>query len=667
MFYLIPLLLLQDTLPLAKRRDTLETVVVRATRAGSAPPTSQTTLDRATIERSYAGQDAPLALQGLTGVTVTSDAGGFSGYSAIRLRGIDQTRLTISLDGVPLNDPEDQVLYFSNVPDFMNSIESVRIQRGVGSSGFGTASYAGSLNFESIPIAATRPFGELQLTSGSWGTKRVSAEGATGFRRGFAAYGRLSGQETDGYREHSGNRARSGFLSAGWFGTRDALKFTGFAGRSRTQLAYYAPSEAELAVNPRVNPMSPDEKDDFHQEMASVQYTRELARSATVTTTAYRNSAAGNYDVVVGSDLWNFNLGHVWYGLLSTVAWKTREVAFSAGVHASRYQRDHFLFVRPDLVRRAYDNTGFKQDQSAFLKATWTRGAWDWHGDLQIRRAAFRYRPTPGSTFGEPMIDWVFVSPKLGVTWRARPDLSVYASMGRTGREPTRSDLFAGADDLDAGAATELLPLDQVRPESVTDIEAGLRWAPGAFALNANLFVMRFRNEIAPIGAISITGSQLRRNVDRSSRVGLELEGEWRLRPALTITGNAMWMRARIAAYTDAATGVTYRHVPPLLSPAVLANLHGVWRVRDRIAVTARVRHSGRAFLANDGNPALTAPAFTLFEGGGSVALGRYSIRVQAENLFNGRAYASGYTDGSTRYFFPVAPRTIVGSLVLTF
>lgn len=666
MFYLIPLLLLQDTLP-PTRRDTLETIVVRATRAGGAPPTSQTTLNRATLERTNAGQDAPILLQGITGATVSSDAGGFSGYSAIRLRGIDQTRLTISLDGVPLNDPEDQVLYFSNLPDFMNSIQSVRIQRGVGSSGFGTASYAGSLNFESIPVAATEPFGEFQLTAGSWGTKRVSVEGATGLRSGFAAYGRVSGQETDGYREHSGNRARSAFMSAGWFGARDAVKFTGFAGRSRTQLAYYAPSEAQLAVNPRVNVMAPEERDDFHQEMASIQYTRELARNATVTTTGYRNSAAGNYDVFVGSDLWNFNLGHVWYGLLSAVAWNTRRVALSAGVHASSYHRDHFLFVRPDLANRVYSNTGFKQEQSAFVKATWTRGAWDWHGDLALRRAAFQYRPTPGSTFGEPKAAWVFLSPKLGVTWRARSDLTAYASIGRTGREPTRSDLFAGADDLDAGAAAELLPLDQVRPESVVDFEAGVRWARGTVALNANLFAMRFRNEIAPIGAISITGSQLRRNVARSSRTGLELEAEWRARPSLTFTGNAMMMRARIGEYTDLAGGTTYQDVTPLLSPAVIVNGQAAWQAGARVGVTFGVRHVGRSFLANDGNEALTTPAHTLVDGGASFMIGRFSWRLQGQNLLNGLAYASGYTDGVTRYLFPIARRTVIGSLVRTF
>lgn len=647
--------------------DTLEQVVIRATRTGSATPTSQTTLKRETIERTYVGQDAPLALLGVTGITAASDAGAFSGYSSIRLRGVDQTRLAISMDGVPLNDPEDQVLYFSNVPDFMNSMESVKVQRGVGSSAFGTASFAGSLNFESIGIASSPRFGEVQLTSGSWGTRRASVEGATGLVNGFAAYARASGQETDGYRDHSGNDARSGFLSAGWFGERDAIKFTGFAGRSKMQLAYYAASEGQIAADPRTNPMSPDERDDFHQEMASVQHTRVLAPGATLTTTGYRNSAGGDYDVYVGPDLWNFNLNHVWYGLLSTLAWERGDVALAAGAHASTYSRDHYLFVRPDMNARAYDNTGFKQEQSAFVKATWTRGSLDWHGDLQLRRAAFRYRPTPGTSFGEPEIDWVFVNPKVGLTWRARPAVTVYASIGRSGREPTRSDLFAGADDMDDAAAAELLPLDQVRPESLTDIEIGARVTRGTFALGINAFSMRFRDEIAPIGAQSITGSQLRRNVGRSARTGLEVESTWQAHESMALTANAMWMRARIDEYTDAASGVLYRDVPPLLTPTVIANAQAAWRPVTRTEFTVSARHVGRSFLANDGNAALTTPAFTLADLGGAFAFGPHTLRLQVQNLFDGEAFASGYTDGTARYFFPVAARTVMATIVLRF
>ncbi len=652
-------------------RDTLETFVVRAVRAGGAAPTAQTLLDRRTIERSYVGQDAPLALLGAPGITAASDAGSFSGYSSIRLRGVDQTRLSISVDGVPLNDPEDQVLYFSNVPDFMNSMHSVRVQRGVGSSAFGTAAFAGSLDFESLPLLSTPAFRELQVTGGSWGTRRSSVEAATGpvGRDGrVAAYARLSAQDTDGYREHSGNRAASGFLSLGWFGDRDALKLTGLAGRSRMQLAYYAPSEAELAANPRANPMGEDERDNFRQEMLSLQYTRVLRPGVTLTTTGYRNSAGGWYDVNVGEPtLWRFNLDHVWYGALSTLHWQGERASVTTGAHVSDYARDHFLYVAPDFSARVYDNTGHKQEQSAFVKGSVTRGSVDWHADLQLRRAAFRYAPSAGTSFAAPRVDWLFLNPKLGVTWRARPGVEVFASLGQASREPTRSDMFAGADDLDDAAAAELLPLTRVKPERLTDLEVGARVKHGAVQASVNAFAMQFRNEIAPIGQIAVTGSQIRRNVDRSSRLGLEAELAWQASDVLLLSGNAMFMRARIVEYTDEATAVTYRDVPPLLTPAVLANAQVAWTPLPALELSLSARHVGESQLANDGNAALVTPAFTLADLGGAYTFRAATLRVQVQNLTDAVAYASGYTDGTARYLFPVATRSVLATLSLRF
>lgn len=648
-------------------RDTLESVVVRATRAGGAPPTSSTTLDRASIERTNLGQDAPLALLGLPSLTAASDAGAFSGYSSLRLRGVDQTRLAISLDGIPLNDPEDQVLYFSNVPDLMNSMQSVRVGRGVGSSAFGTTGFAGSLSFESLPLMTTPRFAEGQLTGGSWGTQRVSVEGATGLVGNVAAYGRVSAQSTDGYRAHSGNEAESGFFSAGWFGANNALKATGFAGRSRTQLAYYAPSEAELAADPRANPMSPRERDDFHQEMVSLQYTRVVGPGATWTTTGYRNSAGGWFDLDISGDLWNFNLDHVWTGVLSTFEWSASDLAIATGAHLSRYARDHFLFVKPDLATEIYHNTGHKSEQSAFVKATWTRGAVDWHADLQLRRSAFRYEPSAGTSFGTPEIDWLFFNPKVGLTWRARPALEFFASLGQSTREPTRSDLFGGADDLDDAAAAEVLPLDRVRPERLVDLELGARFTQGALTSSVNVFGMRFRDEIAPIGAISITGGQLRRNVDRSLRAGVEIESAWRARPALLLSGNLTLMHARIAEFVDEPSATTFRNVAPLLSPAILANGQIAWSPMKSGEIALMIRHVGASQLANDGNPSLVAPAHSLVDLAASQRVGRNTIKLQVQNLFDATAYASGYTDGTTRYFFPVATRTLLATVSVTF
>ena len=302
-----------------KSRDTLETVVVKAVRATLATPAAQSTITRDDIAKTFTGQDAPNFLNTMPSMTSYSDAGGYSGYSYLRLRGIDQTRINITLDGVPLNDPEDQVLYFSNVPDFLNSIQSVQVQRGVGSSTFGTASYAGSMNFQSVPLATTPRGGDVELTGGSFNTMNASAQYATGVSDdGWAGYARVSKLHTDGYREHSGNDSQSAFASGGWFGVRDAVKFTGFDGVSGTREAYVAASEADLAVDRRVNPLSDAEGDRFHQEMASLPYSHAFLNGATLTATAYRNSAAGAFDVMYDpTEIHNFYLAHVWYGVLS--------------------------------------------------------------------------------------------------------------------------------------------------------------------------------------------------------------------------------------------------------------------------------------------------------------------------------------------------------------
>ena len=649
------------------RRDTLDAVVVRATRVGAAPPTSQTLIDRATIQRTYVGQDAPLALLGATGVTAASDAGAFSGYSSLRLRGIDQTRLAISVDGVPLNDPEDQLLYFSNVPDFMHSMGSVRVQRGVGGSGFGPAGFAGALSFESLPLATTAAFREAEVTAGSWGTRRVSAAAASGVRGSFAAYGRATAQTTDGYRINSGNDARSAFGSAAWFGDRDVVKVTGFAGRSQMQLAYYAASEADLAVDPRTNPMSPDERDDFSQSMLSLQHTRSLGRAAAITTTLYRNAAGGTYDVAVGDDLWNFGLDHTWVGLLSTATWTAGAIDWSVGGHVSDYAREHSLRIRPVLAADVYANTGHKGEQSAFAKAVGRHGALEWVADLQLRQASFRYEPSAGVEIGSPEVTWRFANPKLGVTWQAGAGRTLHASVGRASREPTRVDLFAGADDLDAATAAEVLPLTRVRPEQVTDVEVGVRQAGARGTVAVNLFSMRFRDEIAAIGALAITGSPLRRNVPRSTRAGMELEGSWTPAPTWRVDGNLVWMRARIAEYVDETAGVTYRDVPPLLTPAVTANLQTTWSGPRGRFVTLGARYVGRSFLANDGNAALSIPAFTVLDGGITIPVGRQQLRLQGQNLLSATAYAAGYHDGTTRYLFPVAPATFLATWQVTF
>ena len=649
------------------RRDTLEAVVVQAVRATLAAPAAQHNVTRGEIARSFRGQDAPLYLTATPSMTSYSEAGGFSGYSYLRLRGIDQTRLNISLDGVPLNDPEDQVLYFSNVPDFLRSVESVQIQRGVGASGIGTAAYAGSLNFQSVPIATTSRGGDLELTAGSFGTGRASAEYATGILGGgWAGYARVSAQHTDGYRRHSGNDSRSAFSSFGWFGDRDALKFTGFVGLSGTRLAYLAAPEGDLTSDRRENPLTTAEGDRFHQEMASLQWTHAIGGRSRLSLTAYRNSAAGAFDVLVSPqplEIDNFFLGHTWYGVLSALSVREGDWSLDAGAHASDYHREHAMAVRPALDVRAYSNVGYKQEQSAFAKAAYDVGPWRLSADVQLRRASFRYQPSANAGVAGASVDWSFVNPKAGLTWypaqRSGP-WTVYASYGQNSREPARNDLFAGADDVNQSNAADVLPLSRVRPERVRDLETGVTWSGEGLSATVNAFDMEFRDEIAAIGALSLTGNPLRQNVDRSYRRGLEFDGAWRVNDRVTASGNLTVMKARIAVYQDQSTGNRYLDVDPLLTPPTMANASVDIVLSRSLTFLVSARYVDRSYLANDADASTTLAPATLADAALAWRFGTLQLRLQVYNLLDANAYASGYSAGGARYLYPVAARNFL-------
>ena len=316
----------------------------------------------------------------------------------MRMRGIDQTRINITLDGIPLNEPEDEGLYFSDFPDFANSISSVQVQRGVGSSTHGVASYAGSVNFESVPVAGVAPGGEVQLTKGAYNTSRFSAVAQSGLTEsGFAGYVRGSGQHTDGYRFNSGSHSQGGFASGGWFGARDVVKATLLAGLAANDQAYLASPLSVLRANPRDNPFgnSPSDEvtDRFHEDLASIAWTHALSPTMSVATTAYGFDAGGWYDVPGENgltDASNYNLHSRWGGVISALDWTGDAATASLGIHASRYSREHWLYARPDLATRLYDNTGYKGEQSAFAKGSVTRGTHD-----VVRRRAGAPGPIP--------------------------------------------------------------------------------------------------------------------------------------------------------------------------------------------------------------------------------------------------------------------------------
>jgi iron complex outermembrane receptor protein len=640
----------------------LEGLTITAVRAGGEAPIAQTTLDRAELERDYTGQDLPLTLRQAPSVTAYSESGSLLNYSYFRMRGIDQSRINISFDGVPLNEPEDQQIYFSDFPDLTSSVHSVQLQRGVGTSSYGQAAYGGSVNFESLPLAGSARRMTLHAGGGSFGTARATVQGQSGqLANRLALHGRFSGMRSDGYREGATSAANSAFFSAGYFGDRNLVKFTAATGLERNGQTYQPVPDSALRVNPRANPLA-GVGDHYRESFATMNYTRLLSPSASAGVTAYGFHTTGFYDYPSGAagPALRFRSASRWAGLIAAAHATAGRVSIDGGAHGMTYSKDHEFDDRPDLQYPGYSNTGYKTEASAFGKVSLTSGAATFFGDLQVRMASFRYRPTDGYGLSEASETWTFVNPKVGLTVRAAPRLTLFTAWGTTGREPTRADLFAGADDVTPDDAPALLPLTRVRPEHVNDFEAGAMLVLDRLALTMNVYDMRFRDEIARTGATTPLGYDIRANVGRSYRRGVEMEGAWTPVPSVEIAGAVATSRNRIRSYRDEAAGVTYRDVPPILTPGLLASHRITWRAAPWLVIGGDGRYQGRTFLAPTGNVAQTTPPFYVLDGTLTLSLGQRTLLVQGRNLLGRRAFPSGdvTADGVARFFI-LAPRSV--------
>ena len=622
-----------------------ESVTVVGIRAGQDVPVTTRNIGREELAALSHGQDVPALLQHTPSMSWYSDAGTGSNYSYFSLRGIQQTRINMTFDGAPLNDPAEHALYFNNFHDFTSAVDSIQIQRGVGTSSVGTPAYGGSVNFASPP-PAPRPGGQARIVFGSYDTARASIGYESGiFDNGLFVSGRISYANTAGYRERSGGEHDTVFLNAGWQGDRSQLKLVSFSGRERSELAYLAVEPEVLAENRRFNPLTEEDRDAFGQRFAQLQYTSEVGDASLLTASAYYNGADGWFqlwdDPVAQQDLLRFGIDQGFYGGMATIGTTTGRLSVTAGLHANDFSGDHFL--DSEASGRLYRNTGHKQTVNAFGKVEYDLRDTLLFGDLQLRWAEFTYE----GDVDLGSVDWTFLDPKVGVRRFLSPGLSLYASVGRAGREPARLDLLLGEDN-----ATVPHDLEAVRPESVIDVEAGVNYNSPRVALQANAYFMEFRNEIALTGELSDIGLPLRQNVDRSYRRGVEVDVRWMPRPRWSVLHSLNLSHNRIQEWTQfydvyddqgawtASEPITYRDVPHLLTPSVLLNLGVEYAVRET-NLTLMSRHVSHAQLDNTGLEDFRTPSYGNLDLHASQGLGRWwpgaepRLRVFMNNLLN--------------------------------
>lgn len=673
------LLYMQDVM-LMPSITALEAITVAAIRAGSKAPLAQTTLTRASIEQVFNGQDAQFMLsQAVPSIITHTEAGtGFSNYGGMRLRGIDQTRVNITLNGVPLNDMFDQGVFFSNLPDFANSLSSVQVQRGVGTSTNGTASYAGSINFQSAQLQQTKQGAEVQMSAGSFNTYRVSGIFNTGLSEdGFALQGRFTNFTTDGYRYHSGSDSWSMFLSGGYFAKKDLLKFTFLNGRTASQLAYFPVPEPLILQDSRTNLNYAQDRDNFGQQLAQLEYTHLFNPEWSVTVSPYIGGAGGDfpfgYDSLFGNTgplagQINYPLTNVHAGAFAHTTYQQEKWQLKGGVHTYRFDRNNWETNLPDNSLRIYNDSARKEEVSAFIKGQFTVGTFTFFGDLQARHVSMRFFPDYrfiGADATIPAYDYTFVNPSIGVTYEMSNRWQIYASLGRSGREPTKFDLFGGSTRLDSLNLVALQTTDIVRPEFVTDVEVGVRWQTNQFRGQANFFWMDFTDEIAPIGE-RLVFVQLRTNVPNSFRRGIELEATWQPTEAFELSGFLTLMGASIAEYAPQNDGLdtVYRDVRPVLTPAILGQLTATYAWKDQLHISLTGRYTGDMFVEPTNQPDLIVPASFIVNGQLRWQFWKaHEAVLQFNNLLNQRYYTYGevgsFAGATVPAFFVQPPRNI--------
>lgn len=616
----------------------LQEVTIQGVRADEKTPISQKTITKKDIDNIYRSQEMPVMLNMTPSITSSTDGGHNMGYSYFRLRGIDQTRINMTLDGVPLNEPEDQGVYFTNYPDFANSIKSMQIQRGVGTSTNGVSSYAGSINFESID--GFEKSTETQLALGPV-TYRFSLENSTGLTdKKTAFYTRFSTFDTEGYRYNSGSKGYSFFMTGGYYGRKDIVKVTAFSGRSFNQMAWFAVSETDIENDPRTNYNTEREDDDFMQSMVILKYKHNFNNKSSLSTSAFYNRLDGNWKLDLeplgaGPDVLNFMLSSNFYGLVSNYNLTTNKYRLNAGISGNMYERYHSMAVLPS-TDKLYKNVGLKSEVSSYVKFGYDINKFTLFGDAQIRYVNFTYNGFMKMT----PFEWVFFNPKGGLMYTHCKHYNFYASIGQSHREPTRTDIFAGEDD----------PVEyyDVNPESVVDYELGTNINLNNLKLQANVFYMDFKNEITLLGAIGSNGLPLMTNVENSFRSGLELDVSYKLFDKKVINV----VLANSSSYNYSRIKDNGQEFQPLYTPNLIINQIVSVMDKDGIFVVSfDAKYHSESYINWENT--LTTPSFVLFGAQIDCNIKKdYLISLRMNNLTNERYFTNGYAIGNERYFY---------------
>ena len=681
-------------------------VIVMSTRATEKTATTYKNISKSDIAANNFGQDLPFILNNTPGVVVTSDAGAGVGYTGIRIRGSDATRVNVTVNDIPLNDSESQGSFWVNMPDFASSVENIQIQRGVGTSTNGAGAFGGSLNIQTSS-PALEPYAEINNTYGSFNTLKNTVKIGTGLiDNKFSFDGRLSRIQSDGYIDRGASLLKSYFLSGAYHGKTDLLRVNIFSGSEKTYQSWNGIPEAKLngdvqgmndyIIRNELNAIDAanllnsdsrkynsflykDQNDNYWQDHYQVLYAKQLSDVLSFNGALHYTHGRGYYEEYKGeqefadyglpnpvingapveaTDLvrrrW---LDNDFYGVTYSLNYKPQSnLNFTLGGAYNQYRGQHYGQITWSQVSSSlnnndhyYDGDGNKNDFNIFGKMTFSPvEKLSLFADLQYRRLSYDITGTDNDLRELNIHDNLnFFNPKVGATYFVDAKSNVYASLSLANKEGNRDDYV----NANLGTVPD--------PERLYDIEAGYRIKHSSFNAGVNVYGMFYKDQLVVTGKLSDVGSPYRQNVPKSYRIGVEIDGSYTISQYFLINANAAFSKNKIKNFSEYLenydTGIqdvnNYKNTDISFSPGAVAFGELVYKPFKSFAVALQSKYVSKQYMDNTQSESRKLNGYWV----NGARLGydfsikgikNINIGLLANNILNKKYESNGYTYG---------------------
>ncbi|QSW90678.1 MULTISPECIES: TonB-dependent receptor [Flavobacterium] len=596
--------------------NSLDEVLVSAVRVTSKTPVTFSNMDKKEIKYRNLGQDIPVLMNYLPSVVTTSDAGGGIGYTGIRVRGSDATRVNVTINGIPYNDAESQGTFWVNMPDFASSVESLQLQRGVGTSTNGSGAFGASLNMLTDSYAS-KANGEISSSYGSFNSMKNTVKFSTGLLNDhFEVAGRLSAIKSDGYVDRASSDLKSYFLQGTYVGKTTLIKALVFGGTEKTYQSWNGIDAQTLNSDRTFNSAGmytdeagnvrfyDNETDNYKQNHYQLHWSESLSDKWSTNLAFHYTKGQGYYEnYKEDAEMSDYNLNPVgtitttdlvrqkwldndFYGTTFSVKYKEEKLDAIFGGGWNKYEGDHYGKViwaryasQSELGDHYYDDFSTKTDGNIFAKANYQlTEKLSFYGDLQYRRVHYK-----ANSYETGIVDdtFDFFNPKAGLNFEINQKNTLYFSYARANREPNRTDYEGG----------------NVKPEKLNDFEFGWRFNSEKFQLNSNLYYMGYKDQLILTGRLDDVGNPIRANTEKSYRLGFEFDAtillseKFTLRPNFTLSSNKNVDLAVEGQYYG-TTKIAY-------SPEVIAGNIIVYKPIDRLYISLLQKYVGEQYMNN--------------------------------------------------------------------